>query len=270
MAIAFRAASSNKTDGAGTLAVTKPTGLTVDDYIIAVVNTEQAITSAPSGWSLFAETTTPLAHFYIYKRIADSNDVAASSFTWATGGAGGIMAGIVAFSGANTVASPQSSGGDGVSSTATPTFTNGVTPALANSMLVMCIGYNQNSNIALGGYAITTSNPTWTEAVDRASDALDSGVAIAYALRPQTTATGSWSCTGGTASSNYEGFLLALRPKIEVTVTDTVTLTETHQESFSMPVVDTVTLTESETTTKQNPITNTTKHSTSWTNLSKS
>ena len=71
----------------GTFLVTKPTGLTVGDMLVAITSLEEVYNGiTPSGWT---SVTIPSGSVNgnetnLFYKLADSGDVAASNYTFAT------------------------------------------------------------------------------------------------------------------------------------------------------------------------------------------
>ena len=97
----------------------------------------------------------------------------------------------------------------------------------------------------------------------------DAGMTCAWAVRPQTTSTGAWSCTGGTGTSDYNTFLVSINEQFIIDVTESVTLTESYLNNVGILVEESITLTEDVEATKQRMYTNTDKSSTTWINQNK-
>lgn len=83
----------NISNGATTAPIPKPTGLAVGDLMVAVISTvRSAITSAPTGWTVVNSNNLTYNFCTVYKKIADTSDVSASTFSWSGSYAiGGII-----------------------------------------------------------------------------------------------------------------------------------------------------------------------------------
>ena len=268
MAVAV-ASSSTAYSGSGTsLVITKPTGLLEGELMMSAIRHDNVggMTN-PSGWTTLTTTFNPFNNVRLCYKYATSGDVAASNFTWTLGSSAISAGGIIRVTGASPLIGSAVLAG-GQSNTATPSISTGVTPTRADSLLVQFWFYQSNANDSLGGYAIATSNPTWTEQYDVAMEA-DAGMTCAWAVRPQTTSTGAWSCTGGTASSDYNTFLVSINEQFIIDVTESITLTESYLNNVGILVGELVTLTEDVDVTKQRMYTNTDKSSTTWINQNK-
>lgn len=265
MAITVASSSTAYSASGTSLVITKPTGLAVGDLMLAQIRNDDGGSgiTLPSGWTSLSSTFNPFNFVYTHYKYADSGDVAASNFTWTAANSTIMAGGILRITGASPLIGSVVLAG-GQSNSATPSIATGITPTRANSLIVQFWFYSQNTNNSLGGYAIATSNPTWTEQYDVANEA-DAGMTCAWAVRPQTTSTGAWSCTGGTGTSDYNTFLVSINEALTVSVTETVTLTESHKQNLTATYRDSVSLTESYDNVEGRTWVNDSKPSTTWT-----
>lgn len=240
MAVAYRSVTVGSFGGisaGANLSLTKPTGLAVGDYLVAhlvMVNNSTTVNgwNTPSGWtSLIDATKTANANsgikMQVFYKVADSGDVAGGSFEFQKDATGATAVGgaLYAISGGATIVGAVGTDTDDTS----PEFVNTVTPS-ANSILLFLTGCADAGQSAgtVSGYAITTSNPTWTESYDFKADiSSDRGVmAGAYASRPEATATGDSTCNYSAHGQNSIGAMIAIAPVISVTVnSDTLSAT---------------------------------------------
>lgn len=198
----------------GGLGANKPVGLAVGDLMIASIAADSNITSGPSGFSNIAFTFNPLNDYYVYYKIADAGDVAATDFTWTTSSGGGFTV-IAAFRGTSS-AVPTVGSANAVSNTGSPLFSNDVTPTKASSMIIMALGYIGNTfGGAPNSFGITTSNPilpAWTLA-GQSVDVNFNGTSIAYVTqRFETTATGAYFTSGAGATTDWNSFIISVEP----------------------------------------------------------
>ena len=243
--------------------VPKPAGLAVGDLLIAYMSSNGNSVALPSGFSEAASFTatdgTLLATFLAYK-IADAGDVAATNFTFNVGASAKNFCAIVRVSGNVNLGSLLVANSGRTDNTATPALT-GITPNSRGDSLILQFWSGICSSIS--GYAIATSNPSWTEVYDIS----DSGqtVALAWAVRPQTTATGNFSCAGGSGSSDWAGFIIAIAPAWSFTINESLTPTELAvKASPSILVNESLTLEETVTVEKERIWNETTKPETDW------
>ena len=242
MAVAYESVGLSGWEGnasSETLVITKPTGLAVGDLMVAHLTAiskaaTTAIWTTLSGWTLLGsgEGTNAVnqsCRLDVYYKIAVQADVDATNFTWTSGtgdkwcngqiyrisghgGAGGI-----------SMAADGNTGG-------TETYTNTLTPP-ANSLLLFLVSAGDNAaSGSIATYAITTSNPTWTERYDEYGDATaflgagygDGVTAGATASRPEATATGDSSCDITNFAAESVGVIVAIGPSVSVTVSPAV------------------------------------------------
>lgn len=221
MAIAFRAGTSIAVaSGNSPLLLTKPTGLTEGDVMIAIVGGANDYTTTNSaGFTELFDTFNAEGNqvqMGVYYKVATASDVSATDFSFTTS-SGADMAGcLLAFSGVdNTDPIGGSNGTTSATDSSNPSFT-GFTPDGANCMYIMAWNHCESSRTA-SGYAMATSDPGWTEFLDMSGNLTDTGrpfaMSVAYsAVRPESTATGNFSVTFSANEQRYAGFMLALNP----------------------------------------------------------
>lgn len=72
-----------KSKSTGTKVINKPSGLEVGDLMVAVISVvRSAITGAPTGWTLVDSNNLSYNFCSVYKKIATTDDVNATNFTW--------------------------------------------------------------------------------------------------------------------------------------------------------------------------------------------
>lgn len=217
--MSLRSVSTTNWAASTSVVITKPAGLTAGDIMVAVIaSSNSTALAAPGGWSTLENPITApsgaarLATFY---KTADSGDVAASNFTFTGGSA---LAGFMA-----AISSPSFS-----APTKSTDPSSGFTPS-ANSVFIMAICHDSEaagSAATASSYAITTSNPSWTEQIDNGISSRYS-LAVATAERPEATATGAWSYSLSQGGQTAD-ILIAVAPATSVTVSpDAVTSTGT-------------------------------------------
>ena len=303
MAVAYVSVQTTAWEGndfGQTIVITKPTSLAVGDLMIAhigLVNKSGGGTpaniDAPAGWTSLGEASikpgSSWAASQVFYIVATSTETAATDFTFTNDtGAGFLMAGaIYRITGQGDVSQLQLASAT-VASGSTPTYTNTVTPNYADSLLLFLavIQDNQNSGSATG-YAITTSNPTWTERYDMYGDgsgyfgvgAGDGLMVGATASRPEVTATGDSTVTFTTFGANSVGFIVVVPPVVSVSnspsVLDVVssiqepTVTGDADVTVSSPEVVTMSLQAPTVTTPGNTWADQSKSTTTWTDQTK-
>jgi len=264
MALAVRSTSSASFT-TGSVVITKPSGLAVGDLMVVCSYVINGIhLTEPVGFNVI-NSVSNTAVGRLYYKFADSSDVAASNFTFTNGGGGNAAAHMLAITGANTT-TPASISATATGSSASATFSLSVTPDENDSLLIFHVGayVGSGSSITSSGYSIVTSNPSWTESVDQNVNSSNSGqMAVAYASRSAKTATGDASVTF-TSGSAFFGMMLVVRPQIQVTISETSTLTENIIPSYGKTITDTTSTAETITTTKGRVWRKETKPSTTW------
>lgn len=218
MAIVVQSVSTHSWENITSFVVPKPTGLAIGDLMlgIAAVGNLNAITDG-SGWTLIRldqETLNQGCMMYSAWKIADSGDVAATNITFGTFTSQNNSSAILRITGHNAASPIGTNTGGPSESTASPSRT-GLTPADASSLLVMAFNAAGGAPLAIGSYAIVTSNPSWTEDLDITGEpGLHACFSVAHAIRPEVTATGNYSATGtgATGSTSWASSFLVVKP----------------------------------------------------------
>lgn len=274
MAVTVASSSAKLTNNPTT--VVKPTGLAVGDLMICqlVMIGDTDVATWSTGWTLIEKkidtNTSPDQYSELRWKIAESGDVSGSDVTIITSySVGGTsMAHLLRITGHSPLGVITEASALEATS-ATPSYANTITPGSGNEDSLIIIFTNAyGASITTSGYAIATSNPSWTEQYDESNGG--TSVACAFANRPQITATGNTSLTySGSTSSICQ--ILAVRPARTTTTSDTVTDTDSVAitSGYSTSQSDTVTDTDSTTATKGQGWTNDTKSVSSWTNKQK-
>jgi hypothetical protein len=204
----------------------KPTSLAVGDLMVAmhgVSDGNNPTLVAKSDWNSLAGVAGAITIIFqataaqagVQWKIADSGDVAASSFTWPNfnGGASDDNAGLIwRITGHDPTTPIGAFNTGGVTNSANPSFGIGITPPVADCLLLFCGFSGQaTSGASASNYAIVTSNPTWTENLDTS---LTTGCWwAASASRTQTTLTGNASMSVGSAgTTDSAAALIAIQP----------------------------------------------------------
>lgn len=244
MAVAYRSHNNvgftTTSGGARTITITKPTGLTAGDYMVAMIMVVDGIGTAEavSGWTLLGGTTSQSnKQIIVYGKTATAGDVAATNFTFlvisGNGDSNDYIAGtLIACSGTAPISQAVflGAGEDIDNSSATQVYTGPITPTVADSVLIMgSLASGVVTNVS--GYAIATDDPTWTERHDTSvNDSNDYTLGIATAPRTAVTSTGDFQVTYGTGTPPSIGVLLAVIETQSVTASPAVvTMTATVQ-----------------------------------------
>lgn len=227
MAMAVEAVASTAFGSRSTLTLSKPTGTADGELLVAVVGlgtNSSVVSSVPSGWTATAGSPASVSlvtNVYVYWKLASSEG---ASWDWglnkSTSCAGVVLR--VSFPDATPFDAEAEAT---VSNDDTPSWGASVTPASANSLLVMAIIAEQTAAGGTSGYAVATDNPTWAERFDETSTGIT--FAVATAVRSATTATGNASATltGSGSNTTDSAVLMAVfQPLASASLTGTTAL----------------------------------------------
>lgn len=240
MAVAFESISNTgftSWDGVPrTVTITKPTGLAAGDLMVAILASNNSPGSGwdtiPSGWTYAGEegevsgTLSVSYECSIYYKIATAGDAAASDFSFTNQAGNGSanetgLGSILRFSGAYLQSSFVDASEDTDGGTAN-SYTGGVDPTVADSILILAV-FGHGTATTVSNYAITTSNPTWTERQDvNQNSTLDYTFAIATGPRSAATATGNYSADFASSVGKSVGILAAVVPPTNATISPSV------------------------------------------------
>lgn len=227
------------------VAITKPTGLAVNDLMLAFMSAyisaaANPTITAPAGWTqlqtetIIHDSPSGRVTYTSFYKIAEAADVAASSFTFSSAAgadATGIQGSVSRFDGQEYEVVPvnaSADGGAGPVSTGSVSI-SGITPTV-QSLLVMLVASANNASAQVpttSTYAIATSNPSWTEAYDTGTAMNGTGIsmAMAHASRPELTATGNASASFDITVEGTYCQIIALSPFINRPATLTASIT---------------------------------------------
>lgn len=276
MAVAVQSSSSTAWASSATVVITKPTGVVVGDLLIAQIGYTSDGTftiTPPAGWTTIQQTNIGVEMaIEVFYKVATSTETAASDFTFTCNNTTFVAGGMMRIDGQSATTPIWTSAEGTVTNSAAPSFTNTITPAVANSLILMFPGAWDSNNSAIATYAIATSNPSWTELwdLDTASNSGQS-ISAAWALRPQTTATGNSSCAGGDANTDWACIMVAI-PEIKTfTISDTTTVTEVSVLfGIGLLVTETINLVEVTAEAVFDAVKNVAKNISTWINQDKS
>lgn len=168
-------------------------GVALGNLLVAhfIFNDTSGTVSPPAGWTFVnqeARGGAVGATSSLYYKVALAGDVSSPSYTFSVTGGASTKARLCLIKiQAGRVSSPVTTDGHNQSASS-PIVASTVTPTIANSLLVFFVTTNDAGGIS--NYQIPTSNPVWTEQYDSScSGAFKSS--MAYASRPETTATGT-------------------------------------------------------------------------------
>ena len=202
--------------------VNAPTGIQINDVLIAVIGGEGGgVTAAPSGWTLShtnSNANNPfLPYIYFYYKTAVLADVSASNYTWITAvtdGAGGV---ILRTTGIPIASDPLFTEFDiDAAYNSTANFSYSPTLVRPTPSLLIIAGVAEGDEITHSNYSITqsTANPTWTEVLD-VNDASSDEMSFfcAYAVTSDVsniTAVAFDITTSATGNPAYSAISLAV------------------------------------------------------------
>ena len=231
MAITIRSVGVSPGANGTSCVIVKPVGLTVGDLMFAqVVGAENGgnlgTFTDPVDWTTIRQdNASPSYSRYgtaLFWKIADSGDVSASNFTFVATGADSNGGAITAFTAGTFDSTTPINANSGQYATFSDTATAPtITPSVADCMILLAC--HCGDNLAFSGYAIATSNPaSWSEAYDIPLNLVgDIGLAMGYAIRAETTATGNGTATVNKTTTYIFGQLVAIAPAANILVTPT-------------------------------------------------
>jgi hypothetical protein len=200
MAIAFRAESDASRTSTNQIVANKPTGLAVGDlmlYQVVSSNNSSNGRYTLTGWTQFYVRESGFRTHEGLWKIADSADVAASTFTLTCSSATSVARGsLSAFSGDFDSSPIDKVENNAAGNTSSPTV-SGITPSGTDTFFLISVASWFTNARTVSGYAVATDNPTWTEIADRNSGGTSNrvNIAVAYGSRPESTASGTGSAT---------------------------------------------------------------------------
>lgn len=203
MAIAYRSHSTVSGVDSTDAVFTKPSGLTAGDMMLVFIMTNGVVPDySLSGWTKLADVDNSTNNgIELLAKVASSGDASATNFTFTYNGSftGKNISGIMAaysgtFTSSSNIIAIDSDDDADANDNDIGEWSGGITPQ-ANSTLVMFGGASctNSSTSSLSGYAITTSNPSWTERADFGNNNnSDTRIGFADSSRPEATATGAY------------------------------------------------------------------------------
>lgn len=210
----------------GSCVVTKPTGLSVGDMMCASAvshadsGTAPTITP-PAGWSTYTSyTDESFVKQWVFYKVADSSDAAASNFTFTSSGGTNtrIQVGIARISGAPTSLATGSATGHITTPAGASTFTISLDLTYNDVLLLFhIVGRDSSSTRTFSGYTVSGTNPTWTEQADTTdNDSVDTSCAVATAsIASPRTLTSIEATASGSLEDTYM-ILIAIPAQADV------------------------------------------------------
>ncbi len=188
----YKSISTGSWTSAYTVSISKPSGLEVGDLMVAVIPVENNLGATPTGWKVItAGTSTPYyVGMGVYGKIADSSDVATSTFIF---NGNDFMSGAILRIANASLNDIQSSMVNATWYEGINSFSPGVTPAREGSLLVSAF-HESYRHGDYSAYAIASGTPTWTERVDENTTlSVDHMWSLATALYNSATSTAAFS-----------------------------------------------------------------------------
>lgn len=226
-------ANSQQANGVSQAAVTKPTGLTVGDLMIAwavsgdETNGNSGGPSAPDGtWTALQSGGVSNVGSASWWKFATSTDVAASSFTFScpsNSNASRILASVTRITGVHPTA--PINGSNHTSSNGNSLSTPGITPTTQCLLLILVAGTRGTSSgpTSASVQAIAANNPSWTAVFNTNSAGGTTGfehvaLSMVYAnqIGAPNVATGNATATLDGNVSYNDIQILAIAPPITV------------------------------------------------------
>lgn len=279
MSTQYKSFASQAITSNSSVVISAPSGITDGEVLVAIIgydNTSVSISAAPSGWTLVGSAgsggsifNTALA---LYWKVASSES---GSYTWTLSSGAASGGGILRLGSTSTSPIDVSSLAGSSPTPVTSISASGVTPTTNNGIIIAASMVARDVSVPSNttAQAIATDNPTWVELLD---SSVSGGVSyllnIVYGVRPQTTATGSYSATTDQAFIRLATCLAFIKRVGSQTFSESVTCSDvaTGSAGFKLTVSDTVTATDTITDDEQKTWATQTKSSTTWLNQNKS
>jgi hypothetical protein len=206
MAIAFRSAANAGTSTAGTsLLITKPSGVSDGDVLVALVEcgreSGRGPQSGPAGWTNpvgYNSETTVLHNLQAWVKVAGASEP--TDYTWTNTGGGAWAGTITAWTGVDT-ASPVGATASGEDTTLDSTFDHsGLTTGHDGSVAIYGYGINEGPSPTR---VPATAHASSTKRGEANSTVTGVGMAVMLASedRPTAGATGARNATSFSANS---------------------------------------------------------------------
>ena len=220
--------NSNTSAASASLTITKPTGLSVGDLLVAYITSISTSHSpqTPTNWSAqyAQQMINGNNNFYAscFTKVADSADVAASNFTFTTsvavGGIGGTLLRVSGVAPGNEIEGISVSNDTDGNTTAS--FSTSSTPRMADSLLLAAFAKYDDGGSA-SGYA-STPTKTWTEIVDIGFTVggYDAQYCIASATAGSTDTITNFQTTLSSNTVGVTGSLLRINAVVNATGTN--------------------------------------------------
>ncbi len=214
--ITYLSSSSVVNTTGNTLTVSKPAGTMLEDVMLAVITSRDSNTypSIPAGWTIVPGTQIedatggPDTRSTIAWKRAGGSEPVSYSFT----NDGDMIGAISTFRGVITSGSPIDASNAVTNGSGTTVNAPSITTTVVNTMVLFTSHVGDNWSHNDGSWSAT--NPvSFTETFDgNTTTGDDRAVAMAYALKATTGATGGGTVTISTSDDAKVGALIALKP----------------------------------------------------------
>lgn len=224
--------STSNSGGLTALSTTipKPAGLSVGDFMIALIEGGSSALSinTASGWTLATSNPFTRGASCIQYKIATASDLLATGFTF-TSTASNIGGGIICLDGSVstfTLDAAITSSYTGVA-VSTINFTQTLSPSSPNDVLVMITSGRVNNvgGSTMSGYTSSDGTLTWAEVFDQTADAgtVDPVGAGAYALQSAQAIITSYGSTASSTFAEWNGILAFFKEATPLCTASTIT-----------------------------------------------
>lgn len=282
MAVSVGNLQSASANGAASVTVTKPTGLSVGNGLVAVLytyNTTGGVTeiSTPSGWDKREEVGDSAGadshRITVFTKIADSSDVSASDFTFnAASSTFNWRATVFSTTGSRTDVLYSAGGTDSEQNTNNPSLNPSVTPSQNTVLYVAAVAGAVNETFSdTNTPVINGTNPTWTKQYDGQFDLYTAPVTTTAAI-----SSFDFTVVGGSATADWVHTFTVIDGSIDASGTipliqETGTVNDVSAQSginVSLPLITDDTLVQEVSATARNTTTwtNESDTTTTWTN----
>lgn len=225
MAIAVASVSTGNFT-TGSVTITKPSGLTVGDFMVLILGNRANASIPSTGFTTLLNGSSSMenSRFGIFYKVADSSDVAASNFTFnASGGSTPIGGVLYRITGSAGISFAEAEAGNITDNPATISITPQATESLI--ILVATGGDNDGSTGSFSAYT-STGSPTYTERYDQSITNIILAVADApYAGLTEITSIGA-TYTGSTMDT-VQMLALVLGARVDETGTTNLLVSDT-------------------------------------------
>lgn len=213
MAAAYQSTTGGNVNSGTSFSINKPASTALNDLLIMQIYSGVTI-NAPSGWtaliSPFGDGSGSSGG--IFYKLATASEP--SSYTITLTSSSEACGAIHRVTGQDATTPTVASNSNTSAASPTPNNT-GVTPGVANTLLMQLINWNNNVR-TLNSVNVANSNPSWT-LVTPAASSVSLALGIAYGSFTPATATGTATGTLS-GSAGWGSALIAIQSALPVTV----------------------------------------------------